>query len=84
MKKIILSALALLGVGTMANAQFSVVKDGKVIFVLAEGTPDYITFENVLPCGGVIGEAVDMGLSVKWSSVNVGASSPEQSGDYFA
>ncbi len=84
MKKIILSALALLCMGTMSSAQFSVVKDGKVIFVLAEGTPDYITFENVLPCGGVIGEAVDMGLSVKWSSVNVGASSPEQSGSFYA
>ncbi len=84
MTRFFISALALLGMGTMASAQFSVVKDGKVIFVLAEGTPDYITFENVLPCGGVIGEAVDMGLSVKWSSVNIGASSPEQSGNFYA
>ena len=29
-------------------------------------------------------EAVDLGLSVKWASCNVGASSPEQYGDYFA
>ncbi len=84
MKRFFISALALLGMDTMANAHFSVVNDGKVIFVLAEGTPDYITFENVLPCGGVIGEAVDMGLSVKWSSVNIGASSPEQSGNFYA
>ena len=28
--------------------------------------------------------AVDMGLSVKWSSCNLGASSPEDFGDYYA
>lgn len=31
-----------------------------------------------------IPEAVDLGLSVKWASFNVGASSPEEYGDYFA
>lgn len=29
-------------------------------------------------------EAVDLGLSVKWASCNVGASKPEEYGDYFA
>ena len=29
-------------------------------------------------------EAVDLGLSVKWANMNVGASSPEEYGDYFA
>ena len=29
-------------------------------------------------------EAVDLGLSVKWATFNVGASSPEEYGDYFA
>ena len=29
-------------------------------------------------------EAVDLGLSVKWATMNVGASSPEDYGDYFA
>ena len=29
-------------------------------------------------------EAVDLGLSVKWATYNVGASSPEEYGDYFA
>lgn len=28
--------------------------------------------------------AVDLGLSVKWASCNIGASSPEEYGDYFA
>ncbi len=29
-------------------------------------------------------EAIDLGLSVKWASCNVGASKPEEYGDYFA
>ena len=29
-------------------------------------------------------EAVDLGLSVKWASCNLGATAPEQAGDYFA
>lgn len=29
-------------------------------------------------------EAVDLGLSVKWANVNLGASRPEEYGDYFA
>jgi len=29
-------------------------------------------------------EAVDLGLSVKWASCNVGASDPNETGDYFA
>lgn len=32
----------------------------------------------------VLAEAVDLGLSVKWASFNVGADSPEKFGDYFA
>ena len=31
-----------------------------------------------------VGEAVDLGLSVKWASHNVGAASPEQYGEYYA
>ena len=29
-------------------------------------------------------EYVDLGLSVKWATCNVGASKPEEYGDYFA
>lgn len=36
--------------------------------------------ENKIP----VGEAVDLGLSVKWASFNVGATSPEDYGWYFA
>jgi len=37
-----------------------------------------------LEASPVIGQAVDLGLSVKWASYNVGASAPEEYGDYFA
>ena len=33
---------------------------------------------------GTVGEAIDLGLSVKWASWNVGASAPEEYGGYFA
>lgn len=33
---------------------------------------------------GKSGNAVDLGLSVKWASYNVGAITPESYGDYFA
>ncbi len=36
------------------------------------------------PYTAVAGEAVDLGLSVKWSSMNLGATSPSDYGDYFA
>ena len=36
------------------------------------------------PFSYVAGEIVDLGLSVKWSSTNLGAMSPEDSGAYFA
>ena len=36
--------------------------------------------EPVVP----VPEAVDMGLSVKWASYNLGASSPEEFGEYYA
>ena len=32
----------------------------------------------------ITGLWVDLGLSVKWASINLGATSPEQGGDYFA
>ena len=33
---------------------------------------------------GAVGEAIDLGLSVKWASWNIGAYSPEDYGGYFA
>lgn len=44
-------------------------------------------FPAVTVTGGnnwVVGQWVDLGLKVKWASINLGATSPEQGGDYFA
>ena len=42
--------------------------------------------EEVIAKGGMVNghEYVDLGLSVKWATMNVGASSPEDYGDYIA
>ena len=44
-----------------------------VLTIIQEGNPNYTPYESV-----------DLGLSVKWASCNVGADSPEECGDYFA
>ena len=40
--------------------------------------------ERIEPTKYPVPEAVDLGLSVKWASFNLGASKPEEYGDYFA
>ncbi len=46
---------------------------------------DYRNFIRAIPTPSVpIPEAIDLGLSVKWASFNVGASSPEEYGNYYA
>lgn len=94
MKKIILSALALLGmgaIGTDAMAQFYVYdENGKVLYQMKEGTPAYIEFEapaSPSATGVENGhEWVDLGLEsgTLWATCNVGAETPESYGSYFA
>ncbi len=43
--------------------------------------------ERIVPIGGeadAVPEAIDLGLSVKWASFNLGASKPEDLGDFYA
>ena len=40
--------------------------------------------ERIEPTKYPVPEAVDLGLSVKWASFNLGASAPEEYGDYYA
>lgn len=47
---------------------------------LEDSMPTIICNDDLSDCI----EAVDLGLSVKWATCNVGASSPEEYGDYFA
>ena len=69
--------------------------DDSATFTLADGTIIVVPLEVVetpevpdvpiIPDTPTVGiEAVDLGLSVKWASCNVGANFPEDYGDYFA
>ena len=58
---------------TEGSASITVSRDGK------EATCEVTVSRNATSP-----EAVDLGLSVKWASFNIGANSPEDYGDYFA
>lgn len=81
MKKLIFSMLAaMMTLTAMAQSDVWYWKDGAATKVEAV---DSITFEApVVPTD--THEYVDLGLSVKWATCNVGATSPEDYGDYFA
>ena len=53
-------------------------------YVLIDGEYKYGEVKSFKTMTVTIGEAIDLGLSVKWASCNVGANSPEEYGDYFA
>ena len=85
MKKLILFASALcMSVCAMAQSEFYVYKkDGSSVqFTIAD--VDSISF--TAPATGTANgyEWVDLGLSVKWATCNVGATSPEEYGNYYA
>ena len=87
MKKYIFLLFSFLVFAIAANAQY------KMVITLANGEKiekEVWDIQNVAfePLGSVatpdVQEAVDLGLSVKWATKNVGASSPSDYGDYFA
>ena len=73
-----LIAAALLIVPSVASAQGLkiITKDGKTTLVPYKDL-DKVTVYDDKP------EAIDLGLSVKWASFNVGATAPEDYGSYF-
>ncbi len=75
MKKILL-CIAAMGIATMTNAQqnIKIWQSGKYTDV--NNADSIALVRKNLP--------VDLGLSVKWSSNNLGASTPEGYGDYYA
>ena len=81
MKKMFMAVIAFM-MTISASAQFYIYySDGTVAKV------DSISM--IAPNTGATGsengyEYIDLGLSVKWATCNVGASSPEEYGDYFA
>lgn len=83
MKKLYsLIALFTISATMVLNAQNRIVqimKDGNVLQSYpVEQIDSIIIVEEFTP------EAVDLGLSVKWASCNVGATSPEEYGGYYA
>ena len=66
----------------------AMVKDGEVTAVAeGEATISAKAGEKTATCSVRVEskmQAVDLGLSVKWSSCNLGATKPEEYGDYFA
>ena len=80
MKKMFMAVIALM-MTISASAQFYIYcSDGNVIKV--DSISMIAPSENVDPYNGH--EYVDLGLSVKWATCNVGANKPEEYGDYFA
>ena len=87
MKKLILFASALcMSVCAMAQSEFYVYKkDGSSVqFTIAD--VDSISFTAPATGTGTANghEWVDLGLSVKWATCNVGASKPKEYGNYYA
>lgn len=62
------------------------IKEYDIDFTLGRNRfqPFNATIDSGVSFGYAIPEAVDLGLSVKWASFNVGATSPTESGGYFA
>ena len=90
MKNLLLPILAIAAlplIPTDAAAQFYVVADdGSVLCRMESGTPAYVTFENPNPYNGTVGTAVDLGLpsGTLWADHNIGATNPEDYGDYYS
>ncbi len=81
----ILISLLFLAVVLWADAQTMVIhhKDGTTTQMGVEGI-DSITFLNESPVPEPQYKAVDLGLSVLWAEVNVGAETPYDYGNYYS
>ncbi len=85
MKKILfLLALVLGCVSVQAQEMIKVYKNGKLIKIYGNDSDN--SYKVVVGNGGdgKVHETVDLGLSVKWATCNVGADSPYKAGSYFA
>lgn len=85
MKKTIISiALTMLSLAVFAQTVNIHFKNGQTI-VFPSNNVESVDFSEKAPDPTVTaGAVVDLGLSVYWSSCNVGAETPEEYGDYFA
>ena len=85
MKKIIICCFALFTATTITAQTVNVhFKNGQKIRFNSENV-DYVDFSEKAPDPTLTaGQVVDLGLSVSWSSCNLGAEKPEEYGDYYA
>ncbi len=90
MKKILFTLISMLAFAAVANAQsMKVYQNGQLKAIYYVSKDDKVEFSDDFPFpennNMVNGhECVDLGLSVKWATMNVGATSPEDYGWYFA
>ena len=85
MKKILfLLALVLGCVSVQAQEMIKVYKNGKLIKIYGNDSDN--SYKVVVGNGGdgKVHETVDLGLSVKWATCNVGADTPYKAGSYFS
>ena len=66
----------------VGDSETAVCTDAEYTFTVTEEDITLIAKFSKRPLP--VGEAIDLGLSVKWASFNVGASNPEEYGGYYA
>lgn len=70
------------GVATVNDGTITAIKEGEATITAKAGDKTASCKVVVQKKAGL--EAIDLGLSVKWASCNLGATIPEEAGDYFA
>lgn len=78
--------LPILAIAVLPLIPTDAAADGSVLYRMESGTPAYVTFENPNPYNGTVGTAVDLGLpsGTLWADHNIGATNPEDCGDYYS
>lgn len=72
-------------VAVVSDGVFTAKKAGSAIITVAVGDKSASCTVKVFePVPNIPAEAVDLGLSVKWAAWNIGATKPEEYGDYYA
>lgn len=91
MKKILFTLISMLAFFSTASAQsMKVYQNGQLKAIYYVSKDDKVEFSDDFPFPEEQSnkvndhEYVNLGLSVKWATCNIGASSPEDYGDYFA
>lgn len=79
MKKILFTLVTLVASMSISAQVVRLYKNGNLVAAFNKSQADEIVFEEVEENG-----AIDLGLSVKWASCNLGANKPEEAGKHYA